>query len=54
MGEGLCDERFLTSILRREEISLTAFDGLVTVPHPLEPIAPGSFLAIAVNDRLIA
>lgn len=54
MGEGLCDERFLASVLRREEISSTAFDGLVAVPHPLEPAALRSFLAIAVNDRPIA
>ena len=54
MDEGLCDERFLTSVLRREEISSTAFDGLVAVPHPLEPVALRSFLAIAVNDRPIA
>lgn len=53
MGEGLCDERFLASVLSREEISSTAFDGLVAVPHPLEPVALRSFLAIAVNDRPI-
>lgn len=51
MREGLCDAEYLSSVLRREEISSTAFDELVAVPHPLKPCAKRSFLSIVINER---
>lgn len=51
VADGLCGPDYLESVLRREEISSTAFDGLVAVPHPMEPLARRSFLSIVVNDR---
>lgn len=51
---GYVDEFFEKSVLEREHISPTALGNLVAIPHPLNPNAKGSCIAIGVLEKPIS
>jgi lichenan operon transcriptional antiterminator len=51
---GYVDESFEESVLEREDISPTALGNLVAIPHPLNPNAKGSCIAIGVLEKPIS
>jgi lichenan operon transcriptional antiterminator len=49
--KGYVDDSFQQSVLKREEISPTSIGNLVAIPHPLEPNALGSCIAIGLLKK---
>lgn len=54
MDKGLVGEGYFGEVMQREEMSPTAFNNLVAIPHALAPSAKESFLYLVINQRPIA
>lgn len=50
---GYTDDKFIDSVLKREEIAPTAFGNLFAIPHPAEKIALKNGIAVCILNKSI-
>ena len=51
--KGMVDERFLASVLKREDIGKTNMNNVFALPHPMELLANETKVAVALLDKPI-